>query len=365
MSEARHIVEYLTETRDRGGSDLHITAGAPPACRVDGTLVPLGEFDLEPDEAKELVVGVITESQRGRLEEDLELDFSVSIKDVGRFRANAHYVRGSIEAAFRYIPTEIPTLEQLGHAQAVTDLCSLRQGLILVTGVTGAGKTTTIASMIQKILKERSCVAVTIEDPIEYIYDHGCGLVKQREVGPDTHSFSNALRSALRQDPDIIVVSELRDLETIRTAITAAETGHLVISTLHTIDAPKSLDRMIDVFPAEQQAMVVTQLANCLEAVVSQRLIARQDEPGRVMATEIMRINHGIRACIIERKFEQMLGLIQIGAQEGMHTIDESLAHLLVNKHISYSDAMLHCRDPEFIEERFHRAQQLAARQGR
>ncbi len=356
MSETRHIVDYLTETRDREGSDLHITAGAPPACRVNGELVPLEEHDLEPDDAKELILGVLSEAQRARLEEDLELDFSVAIKDVGRFRGNAHYVRGSIEGAFRYIPTEIPTLEHLGHSQTVSDLCSLRQGLVLVTGVTGAGKTTTIAAMIQKILKERSCIVVTIEDPIEYIYDHGYGLVKQRELGQDTHGFSNALRSALRQDPDVIVVSELRDLETIRTAITAAETGHLVISTLHTIDAPKSLDRMIDVFPAEQQSMIVTQLANCLQAVVSQRLITRQDQTGRVMASEIMRINHGIRACIIDRKFEQILGLIQIGAQEGMHTLDESLTHLLLNRHISYNDAMLHCRDPQAIEKRFQDA---------
>ena len=221
-------------------------------------LEALSDQDIDADAAKELVLGVISESQRARLEEDLELDFSISIKDVGRFRANAHYVRGSIEGSFRYIPTEIPSLEQLGHAPSVNDLCSLRQGLILVTGVTGAGKTTTIASMIQKILRERSCVAVTIEDPIEYVFDHGYGVVKQREIGPDTHSFSNALRCALRQDPDIIVVSELRDLETIRTAITAAETGHLVISTLHTIDAPKSLDRMIDVFPADQQEMILS-----------------------------------------------------------------------------------------------------------
>jgi len=353
MSSKKHIVDYLTETRDRGGSDLHITGGAPPACRVNGTLEALTEFDITPDEAKELVMGVLSESQRARLEEDLELDFSISIKNVGRFRANAHYVRGSIEGAFRYIPTEIPELSQLGHGQSVNDLCSLRQGLILVTGVTGAGKTTTIASMIQKILKERSCVAVTIEDPMEYVYDHGYGLVKQRELGPDTHSFSNALRSSLRQDPDIIVVSELRDLETIRTAITAAETGHLVISTLHTIDAPKSLDRMIDVFPADQQEMIITQLANCLQAVVSQRLITRQDLPGRVMASEIMRINHGIRACMIERKFEQIVGLIQIGSQEGMHTIDESLAHLLVNRHISLNDALLNCRDEEYIHQNF------------
>ena len=178
-------------------------------------------------------------------------------------------------------------------------------------------------------------------------------MVKQRELGPDTHSFSNALRSSLRQDPDIIVVSELRDLETIRTAITAAETGHLVISTLHTIDAPKSLDRMIDVFPADQQEMIITQLSNCLQAVVSQRLITRQDAPGRVMASEIMRINHGIRACMIERKFEQIVGLIQIGSQEGMHTIDESLAHLLVNRHISLNDALLNCRDEEYIHQNF------------
>ena len=257
MSTSKHIVDFLTETRNRGGSDLHITAGAPPASRVNGELQALTDTDLTADESKELVLGVLTESQRAILEEELELDFSIEIKDVGRFRSNAHYASGSVEGAFRYIPTEVPTLEQLGHSPNVADLCNLRQGLILVTGVTGSGKTTTIAAMIQRILNERSCMVVTIEDPIEYVFDHAYGLVKQREVGPDTHSFANALRSALRQDPDIIVVSELRDLETIRTAITAAETGHLVISTLHTMDAPKSLDRMIDVFPAEQQEMVI------------------------------------------------------------------------------------------------------------
>ena len=208
MSEKKHIVDYLTQTCNQGGSDLHITAGAPPACRINGLLTPLEDHDIDPDEAKELVLGVITESQRSRLEENLELDFSVSVKDVGRFRANAHYASGTIEGAFRYIPTEIPTLETLGHSQTVSELCNLQQGLVLVTGVTGAGKTTTIAAMIQKILRERSVVAVTIEDPIEYVFEHACGLVKQREIGEDTKSFSNALRSALRQEAGALHVGD-------------------------------------------------------------------------------------------------------------------------------------------------------------
>lgn len=352
----KHIVEYLTLTCQKGASDLHITAGAPPACRLHGSLEALGEYDLTPEQTKELVMGILSESQRATLEEELELDFSVAIDNVGRFRGNAHYVHGSAEAAFRYIPTVVPTITDLGHSESVEQLCALQQGLVLVTGVTGAGKTTTIAAMIQHIVRTRDAVVVTIEDPIEYVFEHGYGLVKQREVGQDTHGFSNALRSALRQDPDVIVVSELRDLETIQTAITAAETGHLVIATLHTMDAPKSLDRMIDVFPSDQQSMVVTQLANCLQGIISQRLIARQDDAGRVMASEIMRVNHGVRACIMEQKFEQLLGMIQIGTADGMHAIDESLAHLLVNKHISYNDAIQHCRDPEYIEEQFNRS---------
>jgi twitching motility protein PilT len=355
MLTQKDLVDYLTDARNVGASDVHISVGAPPAARVDGQLRPLEDFDFDADTCKQLIMAALSENQRARLEEDLELDFALQVEEVGRFRGNAHYARGNVEAAFRFIPTEIPDLRALGHNQVVEDLCKLRQGLILVTGVTGSGKSTTIASMIQRIANERSCVIVTIEDPIEFAYESSYGIVKQRQVGEDTHGFANALRSALRQDPDVIVVSELRDLETIRTAITAAETGHLVISTLHTIDAPKSLDRLIDVFPPDQQSQIITQLGNCLEAIVSQRLIVRADQPGRVLATEILKMNHAVRACISDKKFNQLPGLLQINAKDGMHTIDDSLIYLMESGYISYGEAWANAREKSYIESRLEK----------
>ena len=234
---AEDIIDFLRATRDRNGSDLHLTVGAPPAARVDGKLNPLSDVDLTSERCKELVYAVLTEAQRAKLEDEWELDFAMQAESIGRFRGNAHFCRGNVEAAFRYIPEVIPELGDLGHGDAVSKFCKNNQGLVLVTGMTGAGKTTTLAAMAKKISEERSCVIVSIEDPIEYLFEHQYGLVKQRELGSDTHSFPAALRSALRQDPDVVLVSEMRDLETIRIAVTAAETGHLVISTLHTIAA--------------------------------------------------------------------------------------------------------------------------------
>ena len=353
MSTEKDLVDYLGQARTLGASDVHIAVDAPPAARVDGRLQPLEDIDLTPEETKDLITGALTESQRARLEEHLELDFALQVEDVGRFRGNAHYARGNLEAALRFIPKDVPDLTALGHVNVVEELCKKRQGLILVTGVTGSGKSTTIASMIRRISEERSCVIVTIEDPIEFTFEHSYGLVKQRQVGEDTHTFADALRSALRQDPDVIVVSELRDLETIRTAITAAETGHLVISTLHTIDAPKTMDRLVDVFPAEQQGQIITQLANCLVAVISQRLIERADGPGRLLASEILMTNYAVRACLLEHKFGQIPGIIQIGSKEGMHTIDDSLLHLLNSGHITLDEAVANARDPDFIKEQY------------
>lgn len=350
MSEVREITEYLRQTVELGGSDFHLSAWAPPAARVSGSLKPLEDFLLDPGTIERLIDDTLSEKQRTKLGEELELDYALQIENVGRFRGNVHVVRGSHEAVFRHIPDEIPELGQLGHHPTVDDLCQLRRGLVLVTGITGSGKTTTLAAMIRRISETRSGVIVTIEDPIEFLFSHASCLIKQREVGRDTRSFPTALRQALRQDPDVIVVSELRDLETIRIALTAAETGHLVLATLHTLDAPQSIDRLIDVFPADQQAQITTQLAGVLEGVVSQRLIPRADGAGRVLASEVMRTNHGIRACIRDRKVEQLVGLMEISRQDGNRTFDHSIGWLLENGLITREEAIIAARERRNFE---------------
>jgi len=345
MSEVREITDYLRQTVELGGSDLHLSAWAPPAARVSGKLVPLEEFLLDPETVSRLIDDTLSEKQRAELDDRWELDYALQLDEVGRFRGNVHTVRGSHEAAFRHIPDEIPDLDTLGHHSVVPELCQLRRGLVLVTGITGSGKTTTLAAMIRRIADSRSGVIVTIEDPIEFVFPHSSCLIKQREIGRDTRDFPIALRQSLRQDPDVIVVSELRDLDTIRIALTAAETGHLVLATLHTVDAPQSIDRLVDVFPADQQAQIVTQLAGVLEGIVSQRLLQRADEQGRVLASEVLRVNHGIRACIRERKFEQLVGLMEIGHHDGNRTIDHSIAGLLQERLITRDEALFHARD--------------------
>ena len=355
------LFDYLRLTREHGGSDLHITVGAPPAARVHGKLLPLTEFDVDPETSQDLIFGALTEAQRSRLEKDWELDFALQIRDVGRFRGNAHFVRGNLEAAFRYIPDTIPDLSDLGHSPTVEEFCRKPQGLILVTGITGSGKSTTLAAMVKRISEQRSCVIITIEDPIEFVFPHAYGIVKQRQIGQDTHSFSDALRAALRQDPDVILVSEMRDLETIRTAVTAAETGHLVLATLHTQDAPRALDRLVDVFPPEQQPQILAQLANCLVGIIAQKLLERQDTVGRLLATEVLVTNTGIRACMRDKKWEQIPGLMEVGRQDGMHTYDASLAHLASGGYISMDEALIHARDPESIRRQVLAAQAAAA----
>lgn len=356
MSETQtnDLIDYLAHVRQIGGSDLHITVGSPPLARIHGSLTPINEVVLDGDLTRDLIMEVLTEKQRASLEADWELDFAVQVEQVGRFRGNVHYAQGNLEAAFRYIPAEIPALESLGHSHVVGELCRREQGLILVTGIAGSGKSTTLAAMATKILQERPAVMVSIEDPIEFVFQHAMGMVKQRELGSDTKTFPEALRRAMRQDPDVIIVSEMRDLETIQTAITAAETGHLVISTLHTIDAPNTVDRLVDVFPAGQQQQIATQLASCLIGVVSQRLLVRDgDDSGRVLATEVMMVNHAISACIRDRKLQQILGLLEIGANDGMHTMDSSLAYLAGTKAISLQQALTYARDKEFVTEEF------------
>ncbi|MGJ8643765.1 MAG: type IV pilus twitching motility protein PilT [Luteolibacter sp.] len=347
----REITDYLRETIERGGSDLHLSSWAPACARVNGALAAFDDETLAPETVRDLILDTLTEAQRSVLEEEKELDYALQVEGVGRFRGNVHTVRGNTEAAFRYIKEEIPELSTLGHHRVVEELCEMRSGLVLITGITGSGKSTTLASMVQRISSSRSGVIITLEDPIEYVFPHSSCLVKQREVGTDTVSFPKALRQALRQDPDVIVVSELRDLDTIRIAMTAAETGHLVLATLHTADAPQTIDRLVDVFPPEQQPQIVTQLSTVLEGIVCQRLIPRADGQGRVLATETMRPSYAVRTCIRDRKLEQIVGLMEIGAKEGNHTIDESVGALLNAGLITREEAIFNSRERTLFQE--------------
>ncbi|GAB4165007.1 MAG: type IV pilus twitching motility protein PilT [Terrimicrobiaceae bacterium] len=345
------LVDLLAGAVQCGASDLHLTCGSPPLYRIDGSLVPVEAPALDAETCRDMVYGILSSVQRSRFENDWELDFAVFIEEAGRFRGNAHLSRGAVEAAFRHIPDKIPDLSTLGHRPAIFDLCDRQRGLILMTGITGSGKTTTLAAMVKWISERLAGVIVTVEDPVEFLFTNARSVIKQREVGSDTKSFAEALRRAMRQDPDVILVGEMRDPETIAAAITAAETGHLVLGTLHTIDAPKAIDRMVDAFPSGQQPQIVAQLSNALEAVISQRLLPREGTSGRALATEILVANTAVRASIRERRWEQLVGLIEIGARDGMHTIDDSLAELYLSRQISKEVALANARDPGAIEE--------------
>lgn len=344
------LVELLKHAVTAGASDLHLVADTPPVIRVNGSLAVLTDTPFSAKTTRALTLSALNESQRARLEDEWELDFALQLDGVGRFRGNAHFNRGALEAAFRYIPETIPSLEELGHRSSINRITQIERGLVLITGITGSGKSTTMASVVKAISETRSSMIITVEDPIEFIFSNNRSVIKQREVGNDTHSFSSALRHVLRQDPDVILVGEMRDLETIRAAITAAETGHLVLATLHTIDAPKAIDRMVDAFPGDQQPQIIAQLANALEAIVSQRLLPNQDGDGRVLATETLFANTAVRACIRDRRYEQLVGLIEIGAHDGMNTIDDSLVALFENRAISKETALAHARDTSRIE---------------
>jgi twitching motility protein PilT len=344
------LIEYLFMVIERGASDLHLSANSPPMGRISGVLEPVVSEVLDVADLRELIFGVLKENQRAELEQKWELDFAIQVENLGRFRGNACYVMGRIEASFRYIPATISELRDLGHGPTVENFTHMHDGLILVTGTSNCGKTTTLASLTQHIARSRQANIVSIEDPIEYLFSHERSLVRQRQVGADTHSFAAAIKSALRQDADVIVISELRDLETMRTALTAAETGHLVISTLHTHDAPSTVLRILDAFPDEQQDFVASQLAGSLKGVICQSLIVRQDQPGRVMASEVMVVNQGIASSIRSRRLSQLGNLVQIGGPDGMHTIDDSLMHLANHGFISLFDALNRANDPEFVQ---------------
>ena len=344
------ILELLQTTIDRKASDLHITVAVPPTIRVNGKLEKIGDSPLTPQDAFDIVSQVLNEKQMQQLEEKGELDLSFSNPGLGRFRVNAFKQRGSYGMALRVVALVIPTMEELGLPPIFKDLALKQRGLILVTGPTGSGKSTTLASMIDYINKNRSRHILTLEDPIEYLHKHGQSIVNQREIGNDSHSFGNALRAALRQDPDVILVGEMRDLETISIAITAAETGHLVMSTLHTIGAAKTVDRIIDVFPPHQQQQIKVQLSTVLEGIVSQQLLPKVQGDGRVAALEVMVATPAIRNLIREGKSHQIQTSVQTGTKFGMKTMDSSLTDLYRRGIIAKDVALTHAVERDMLE---------------
>ncbi len=341
------IRELLNATIEGGASDLHLTENEPPILRIDGSLRRTNNHALGRDELKRLIYSVLTDLQKSEFERELELDFSLALPGLDRFRANVHMQKGSVEAALRRVPLDIPTFGSLGLPQIAEAMARKPNGLVLVTGPTGAGKTTTLAAMLDLINRERESIVICIEDPIEFIHTNKKSVIKQREVYSDTKSFANALRHVLREDPNVIMVGEMRDLETISTTITAAETGHLVLATLHTPNAPQTIQRIIDVFPPTQQTQIKLQLADCLQGVVSQLLLPHVSGKGRVLASEVMVATPGIRNLIREQEIEQIPTLMQTGAQYGMKTMDKSLKELYQKNLISLESAMSKVKNPE------------------
>jgi twitching motility protein PilT len=343
-----NLHQLLKAMIEKGASDLHLTTGTPPQLRIDGRLTPLNLPELTPQATKQACYSILTDAQKHRFEETNELDLSFGVKGLARFRANVFVQRGAVAGAFRTIPYQIRSFEELGLPKVVQDLAKKPRGLVLVTGPTGSGKSTTLAAIIDKINQERHEHIVTIEDPIEYLHPHKKCLVNQREVGADTANFKNALRHILRQDPDIVLIGEMRDLETIEAALTVAETGHLCLATLHTNSAVQTMNRVIDVFPPHQQAQVRAQLSFVLEGVLSQTLIPAANRPGRVLALEILVPNAAIRNLIREDKMHQMYSQMQIGQDKfGMQTMNQSLAELYLRRQITLEDAEARCHDYE------------------
>lgn len=341
-----HLDDLLRDACERSSSDLHLTVGLPPVVRVDGSLQHLDYAPLQPNDSQRLIYDILSSDQVQWFEKTRELDFSYGVSAVGRFRVNVYRQRGSVGAALRAIPDQIPSFEQLGLPPVIRELTQRHSGLILVTGPTGSGKSTTIACMIDAINNEMPVHIMTIEDPIEYLHRHKRAMINQRELNTDTDSFENALRAVLREDPDVILIGEMRDLETIAAALTLAETGHLVFGTLHTRNAPQTVDRVIDVFPPHQQDQIKVQLSNSLEAVVAQQLCP-QLGGGRVAAIEIMVATSAIRNLIREGKTYQIYGALETGAQFGMQTMDKVLADLYRFGRITNEEAMARAIDRE------------------
>ncbi len=349
------LQQLLKTMVDRGATDLHITSNSPPQIRIDGALVPLQLPPLNPVETKRLAYSVMSDNQKHRFEENLELDFSFGIKGLARFRSNVFSQRGTVGAAFRLIPWEIRSFKELGLPDIVSKICEKPRGLVLVTGPTGSGKSTTLAAMIDKVNRERKEHIVTIEDPVEYLHAHKKCIVNQRELHADTHSFANALRSVLRQDPDVVLIGEMRDLETIESALRIAETGHLTLATLHTNSAAQSINRVIDVFPSHQQPQVRAQLSFVLEGILCQALLPKVGH-GRALSLEIMIPNSAIRNLIREDKVHQIYSAMQTGqAKFGMQTFNQSLASLYFKKVISLETALSVSHNLDELQEMISR----------
>ena len=349
-AQALRIELLLEEVINKRASDLHLQVGLPPMLRIDGSLKPVaGTTNLNEEAVEALVFAILDDDQKQILLKDKEFDFSFAFGDLGRFRVNAFHERGNLAGAFRLIPNELKSVAELGLPNVVNDFAEFPRGLVLVTGPTGSGKSTTLAAMVDKINTERASHIITIEDPIEFTHKSKKSVVVQREVHYDTYSFSAALRSSLRQDPDVVLIGEMRDLETISAAITIAETGHLVFATLHTNSAAQSIDRMIDVFPPHQQPQIRAQLANIIQAIVSQRLVPAISG-GRVAAAEILVANAAVRNIIREGKSHQLEAVIQTGAEYGMQSMDKTLVNLIHAGTISYDEARNYAVDLEELD---------------
>ncbi|WP_437555162.1 type IV pilus twitching motility protein PilT [Sorangium sp. So ce327] len=357
------LQQLLRAMVEKGASDMHITSGTPPLLRIDGTVVPLKLPPLMPSDTKQLCYSVLSEEQVAAFEQRNELDLSFGMKGLARFRANIYMQRGAVAAAFRQIPFRIMNFDELGLPPVVLDITAKPRGLVLVTGPTGSGKTTTLASIIDKINSEQRLHILTIEDPIEYLHPHKLSLVNQREIGSDTASFKDALRYALRQDPDVVLVGEMRDLETVESALTIAETGHLVFATLHTNSAISTINRIIDVFPPHQQSQVRQQLSFTLVAVMTQLLLPRANGPGRVMAMEVMIPNAAIRNLIREDKLHQIYSQMQVGQSgSGMQTMAQSLVSLYQRRMITLEEAFAAAADGEEIRAMLEPRQAVSSR---
>ena len=350
------IEELLITAKENKASDVHITVGLPPKMRINGILVDMDYPRLLPPDTEAVISTMMSDKRLQQFEELGEIDFSYSIPQIGRYRVNVFHQRGSMAASIRLVSTKIPLPEELGIPKSVVDLYQKKRGLVLVTGPTGSGKSTTLASIIDRINSMREVHVITLEDPIEYLHNHKKAMVNQREVGLDTHSYSNALRAALREDPDVILVGEMRDLETISTAITAAETGHLVLSTLHTIGAASTIDRIVDVFPLHQQQQIRVQLSMVLESVISQQLIPTADKKSRVAAFEVMHSTPAIKNLIREAKSPQINSTIQTSKKLGMQTMDDAIFDLYMKGDIDKENAVSYAQDSQIMEKRIDNA---------